>query len=111
MKTLKILLLLLALVPFSNIYSQYFVDQDKIEQLRTSESKYYNLPYEKVGDKLLYLKQISSYEGYYSDVKVGFDKEEYKSGDMIIITLKRGYENETDSENVIIYGCVEVFSD
>ena len=111
MKTLKILLLLLALIPFSNIYSQYFVDQDKIDELKNSNANSYYLPSEETGEKLLYLANITSFKGYYSDVKLGFDKEEYNSNDMIIVTLKRGYENETDSENVIIYGCVEVFSD
>jgi len=51
-------------------------------------------------------------KGYHSDVKVGFDKEEYKSSDMIIVTLKRGYENKTESEEVWISAdCDRIFSD
>ena len=112
MKTLKILLLLLALVPFNNLFSQIFVEQDKIDELKNSNSNSYYLPSEETGDKLLYLKKITSHEGYYSDIKVGFDKEEYKSGDMIIVTLKRGYENEIESEEVwLSSACDRIFSD
>ncbi|MCH7772069.1 MAG: hypothetical protein IIA49_13815 [Bacteroidetes bacterium] len=112
MKTLKILLLLLALVPFGNLFSQIFVEQDKIDELKNSNANSYYLPSEETGDKLLYLKKITSYNGYYSDVKVGFDKEEYKSGDMIILTLKRGYENKTESEEVwLSSACDRIFSD
>lgn len=112
MKTLKILLLLLALVPFNNLFSQIFVEQDKIDELKNSNANSYYLPYEEAGDKLLYLAKITSFKGYYSDVKVGFDKEEYKSSDMIIVTLKRGYENKTESEEVWLpRGCDTIFSD
>ena len=112
MKTLKILLLLLVFVPFGNLFSQIFVDQDKIDELKNSNGNSYYLPYEEAGDKLLYLAKITSFKGYYSDVKVGFDKEEYKSSDMIIVTLKRGYENEIESEEVWLpSGCDTIFSD
>ena len=112
MKTLKILLLLLVLVPFNNLFSQIFVEQDKIDELENSNANSYYLPSEETGDKLLYLKKITSYKGYYSDIKVGFDKEEYKSSDMIIVTLKRGYENKTESEEVwLSSACDRIFSD
>ncbi|MCH7772068.1 MAG: hypothetical protein IIA49_13810 [Bacteroidetes bacterium] len=110
MKTLKILLLLLALFPFSNIFSQYFIDHDKVEQVWQQNLKGYWAKPEEVKDKNIYLQSINK-GSYISDVKIGFDKIEYKSDDLITITLKRGYENETDSEMVSISGCAEVFSD
>ena len=113
MKTLKILLLLLALVPFNNLFSQIFVDQDKIDEFKANKIKYYTFPYKQKAEyKIPYLKKISFMKGYYSDIKVGFDKEEYKSNDMIIVTLKRGYENEIESEEVWLpSGCDTIFSD
>ncbi len=110
MKTLKILLLLLVLIPFSNIYSQYFVDHDKVEQAWQQNLKSYRAKPEDVKDKNVYLQNIYKTR-YISDIKIGFDKLDYKSDDLIIVTLKRGYVNETDSEMVSISGCTEVFSD
>jgi len=109
MKTLKILLLLLVLFPFSNIFSQYFIDHDKVEQVWQQNLKGYWAKPEEVKDKNIYLQSINK-GSYISDVKIGFDKLEYKSDDLITITLKRGYENETDIEMVSISGCAEVFS-
>ena len=110
MKTLKILLLLLVLFPFSNIFSQYFIDHDKVEQVWQQNLKGYWAKPEEVKDKNIYLQSIN--KGIYiSDIKIGFDKLEYKSDDLIMVTLKRGYENETDIEMVSISGCAEVFSD
>ena len=110
MKTLKILLLLLVLFPFSNIFSQYFIDHDTVERVwrQNNLERYWAKP-EEIKDRTVYLKYIRKCWTN-SDVKIGFDKLEYKSDDLITITLKRGYENETDIEMVSISGCAEVFS-
>ncbi len=109
MKTLKILLLLLVLIPFSNIFSQYFVDHDKVEQVWQQNVEGYWAKPEEVKDRNIYLNAIHK-SRINSDVKIGFDKLDYKSGDLIIVTLKRGYANEADSVTVTISGC-NVFSD
>lgn len=106
MKTLKILLLLLVLFPFSNIFSQYFIDHDKVEMVWQQNLKGYWVKPEEVKDRIVYLQAI--YKGRTnSDVKIGFDKLDYKSGDIIKVTLIRGYANETDSVNVILPGYVD----
>ncbi len=84
MRTIKILLLLLILFPLNKAFPQYFIDQNKIVQAKDS-SGYYAKPDYVIGKKI-YLLSIFKTDGYTSDVKIGFDKEEYKSGDIIIIT-------------------------
>lgn len=110
MKIIKIFLLLLALFPFSNNYSQYFIDHDKVEQVWQQNLKGYRTTPEDAKDKNVYLQSMHKGRNI-SDIKIGFDKLEYKSADLIKVILMRGYENETDSEMVSISGCAEVFSD
>ncbi len=102
MKTIKILLLLLILFPLNKAFPQYFIDQNKIVQAKDS-SGYYAKPDYVIG-KRIYLLSIFKTDGYTSDVKIGFDKEEYKSGDIIIITasLPAGSKLEIDKERVAI---------
>ncbi|MCH7723017.1 MAG: hypothetical protein IIC76_06710 [Bacteroidetes bacterium] len=107
MKTLKILLLLLVLFPFSNIFSQYFIDHDTVERVwrQNNLERYWAKP-EEIKDRTVYLKYIR--KGWTnSDVKIGFDKLDYKSGDIIKVTLIRGYANEADSVMVIPPGYVD----
>ncbi len=105
MKTIKIVLLLIALVPFNNIFSQYFIDQDKVDEFKANKQKYYRISKSEEKDKKIYLQQFSSTRNYYSDIKIGFDKDAYKQNDKIVLTLKRGFENKADSESVLISGC------
>ncbi|MBK7379825.1 MAG: hypothetical protein IPJ03_12610 [Ignavibacteriales bacterium] len=95
---------------FSSLgFSQYYVDQDKIDLARQQNVKGYWAKPEEVKDKNIFLESFHKAR-YISDIKIGFDRLEYKSDDSIVVTLKKGYENETDSERVIISGCQELFS-
>ena len=90
-------------------FSQFYIDQDKIDYVWQNNVKGYWTKPEDTKGKNVYLESFHK-AGYSSDIKIGFDKLEYKSDDSIIVTLKRGYENETDSEYVSISGCQELFS-
>jgi hypothetical protein len=103
-KVVSVFLLFLVLVPFSNLYPQYFVGQSAIDMFKLSKKKYYKARESEYKDKYVYLYAIRN-DGYLSDVKIGFDKERYKNGEHIIVTLELGNESKEDSVEVAVYWC------
>ena len=106
-KTFKIFLLLLIIVPISNLYPQYFIGQGTIDSLRLNNQKNYLTPKSEYKDKNIYLGQMDSH-GYYLDVKIGFDKEVYKNGEPVMLTLNRGNENNEERVRIIITGSCKI---
>jgi len=110
-KSIELFLFILILLPFKSIFPQYFVDHDKVKQVWQQNLKGYWTKPEEIKNKNIWLEAIHRRRNnYISDIKIGFDKLEYKSDDWIIVTLDRGYKSETDSELVNINACDEIFS-
>ncbi|PJB02444.1 MAG: hypothetical protein CO127_00145 [Ignavibacteria bacterium CG_4_9_14_3_um_filter_36_18] len=110
MKTCK-LIFFFSLILSSNIFSQYYIDQEKIDELKINKQKNYIISEDIAKKKKIYLQQASSYHEYYSDVKVGFDKDVYKRRESIILTFKFGNESEKEIEQIGISAACDISSD
>ncbi len=96
-------LLLPFIISFSETYSQYYIDRSKIDELKDRKEKSYIIPKSEKENKDIYLRYFYS-TGYFSDVKIGFDKDVYKNGDQVNLTLSRGYDNEEKRVKVVFSG-------
>jgi len=110
MKNFK-LIFFFALILSGNIFSQFYIDQEKIDELKISKQKNYIISEDIAKNKKIYLQQASSYNEYYSDVTVGFDKDVYKRGESIILTFKFGNESEKELEQIGISASCNISSE
>lgn len=101
MKIVKIYLLLPIILPLNNLFSQIFIDQDKIDEIKVSKIQTYDVD-KKSRRGNVYLEHITRKYGYFSDVYVGFDKENYFAGDTIEISFWNPI-NENDNEEQIFF--------
>lgn len=86
------------LLLFSSLgFSQFFIDQDKIDNAKNSKSSFYVQPELFIKNRV----QLINYNlerGVYSPIKIGFNKEEYKQEDTVIATLFYAPEFSWDKE-------------
>lgn len=92
---------------FSSLgFSQYYVDQDKIDLARQTQ-KYYDIDKSLIQQNDIYLNHISQ-RGYVPNVNISFDKLKYAPEDTIIITFNFSKGSESDSELVGIIANGEI---
>lgn len=90
----------------SLVFSQYYVDQDKIDLARQTQ-KYYDIDKSLIQQNDIYLNHISQ-RGYVPNVNISFDKLKYAPEDTIIITFNFSKGSESDSELVGIIANAEI---
>jgi hypothetical protein len=96
------LVYLFVLVCWFNLFGQYYIGQDKIDQLKNNEKKSYIADENyKSTDNEVYLESINQ-ENYVSDVMIGFDKLTYRRGETITLTFTRSSINSRVNENILI---------
>jgi hypothetical protein len=72
------LVCLFVLVCWFNLFGQYYIGQDKIDQLKNNEKKSYIADEDYTStDKEVYLEGVGQ-DNYASDVMIGFDKLKYE---------------------------------
>jgi len=111
MKTFYIFLTILSICSF-NLFSQHYIGQDKLDQLRESEKSNDNIVDIKSTNFEVYLESASKENGYASDVMVGFDKLKYLRGEKVTLTFKRtGRNSKVENEKIAIVGKYNVLGD
>lgn len=111
MKTLYLLFVILITCCY-NLFGQYYIGQDKIDQLKNSENKsYVATGYNKNKDYKVYLEGAGQHY-HTSDVKIGFDKLKYERGETVTLTFSRtGNNPNVENETIMIVGNNRITAD
>ena len=57
------------------------------------------------------MRLLDAKNGFFPDIKVGFDKEVYKSGEPVILTIKRGNEIKEERMQIMMSGGFKITSE